>query len=501
MTEVETQTGEISDEPVSPPEPSIGEELEPSEEESIGVRNYEGVSNIEEEEEYEANILHISDSEYDDPVDAILEEYGEEPDIDAVIDSGDTYKLPEEVLSYNEEVDGKYESEDFGEEELEDYIEGHLEYGESLAEIQEKWDVPVFGLYGNHDGVMGTHPSEDSDAFKDAVHNYLEEEFEDFEHENLKDYVFDKNGIEDITGKSVDVNGVRIVGGLQGADVEADDQFFEDRDIGEFYDEDELEDIAGKLGSEKNYGVLEKIPFIGKFFEYLGDIRSEDVDPEDLDLEDIPDELQKEGHRNYLEAKDEALEEYNEKRDAIESMISDHEGPIVLAGHQDLDVKSEYGSRVFTDLVEEYDNIVAMAGGHTHHQEIYEHEGTVNVNSAETFSEIGVLEDDAHVDQYDYSSASQETQQPTTLPEMIQEEGAEEAQEQLDQQKEMMEHIMENEELGEEEEEQLQQEINQIEQQQEVVEQVAEQMEEPEKTQSPATPDSPGEDSMEEASA
>lgn len=490
------------DETFSPAEPSIEEELEPSErEENVGVRSYEGVSNTDDDEDYEANVLHISDSEYEDPVDTILEEYDDEPDIDAVIDSGDMYKLPGEVLSYSEEEDGEYEPGDFEESELEDYIEGHLEYGESLAEIQEEWDVPVFGLYGNHDGVMGAHPSDDSDAFKQAVNNYLEEEFEDFEHENLKDYVFDKNGIEDITGKSVDLDGVRIVGGLQGADVEADDQFFEDREIGEFYDEDELEDIAGELGNDASYGVLERIPFIGKLFGYLADIRSEDIDPEDLDLDDIPDELRKESHRNYLEAKEEALEEYNEKRDAVESMIAEHEGPVILAGHQDLDVESEYGSRVFTDLVEEYDNIVTMAGGHTHHQEVYEHEGTINVNSAETFSEIGILEDEAHVDQYELNPSGQESQQPETLPEIIQEEGAEAAHNRLDQQIEMMEHVMENEELGEDEEEQLRQELNEIEQQHEVIDQVAEQIETAEADQSSSGSDSPTDDSPEEAPA
>lgn len=500
MTETETQSGENADGTVTPPEPSIEEELEPSGEQGIGVRNYEEVSSIDEDTDYEANVLHISDSEKDDPVENILEQYGEEPDIDAVIDSGDMYKLPSEVLSYNEEEDGEYEPEDFEEDELEEYIEGHLKYGESLSELQEELDIPVFGLYGNHDGVMGTHPSDDSDAFKQAVHDYLEEEFEDFEHENLKDYVFDKNGIEDITGKSVDVNGVRIVGGLQGVDVEADDQFFEDRDIAEFYDKDELENIAEELGSEKSYGILEKIPFIGKFFEYLGGIRSEDVEPEDLGLEEVPEELQKEGHKDYIKAKEEALEEYNEKRNAIETMIGEHEGPVVLAGHQDLDVESEYGSRVFTDLVEEYDNIVAIAGGHTHNQEVYEHEGTINVNSAETFSEIGVLENEAHVNQYDYSSSNHGSQQPT-LPELIEEEGPEEAHSRINQQIEMMEHIMENEKLAEEEEEQLHQQINKAEKQHEVVEQVAEQIESPETTQSRPSPDSSGEDSTEEAMA
>ncbi|MBC5793315.1 MAG: hypothetical protein H8Z69_04770 [Nanohaloarchaea archaeon] len=406
MSKAETQDSSQPEGTVSPETPSVpdsepqnpaGQTKEAYEPEVID--SYD-VPNLDGSEDYDANILHLSDSELDEPYDDIVEEF-EEDEIDYVVNSGDNFKLPPQVVSFDD--DDNYEPEDFEEDLIDEYIDGQVSHFEGMSKIKDELEVEIGDLPGNHDHVYGSHPTNDADAFKKAVEERAEERFEEYEGENnLREFLIEDYDVKDLENDYVDIGDLRIVGASHGVEPEIEEKYLEEPELEEIYEGEELENIVETMeeSQEPDYGILGSIPVVGSVVEYVGSLFGHGdigLDAEELELKEIPEDLRNDEHENYLDEKEDAMETFEEVREPIEPMIEGHDGPVVLAGHQD--ILGEYGSIAQRSLVEEYDNVVAHVGGHNHENMVEEYEESVAVNSAETYSKLGVG-DEVHVNQY-----------------------------------------------------------------------------------------------------
>ena len=305
------------------------------------------------EGEYEEEIEVVGDihtTDVESYVEAVDQKYDEAPD--AVLAVGD--------LGSAEGHDGIETSEDYGE-----LVEENLSHLNQIG-------ADVYFVPGNHDAVEGANPGQK--MVEELGEDYLDEITEDLE--NVHNLEYDSAEIGDLT----------VVGGSHHFRPEIPEELRGETELEDFgYD---LEQIADELEEDHkpDYGFWGEIPVIGNVIEYLGDIfdyGKEQVSPEDLEIEDIPDDILEEHGdyeklQEYLELKDEFEQVKSDKKERLEQLLDDAGENVVVLDHgmpycgevdSDIDYMGEeaghQGSLVWDELLQEYD-IDSFFGGHFH---------------------------------------------------------------------------------------------------------------------------------------
>lgn len=206
------------------------------------------------------------------------------------------------------------------------------------------------------------------------------------------------------------------------------------------YGEDKLEEVADELEEEPEYGLLGNLPFVGKYIRKIGEAvgfyDGETVEPEELDLEDIPEEMMTEQHEEYLDEIEEIEEEYSDqieqkedKKQRIQELIDSAEKPVIAVDHgipmtdeagKELDVADggHKGSIVWKEILQEND-VEAFFGGHLHAEMDEEVYGTRLLNPGEGRFEVDI-DDELEVERYGFETG--ELEEAPEQPEAEQEE-------------------------------------------------------------------------------
>jgi hypothetical protein len=265
---------------------------------------------------------------------------------------------------------------------------------EQLEEHFEEEELEADSIYQELTGEEGKDP-EGAETLTDlVVANYDNVEKVEQESFDYKDHTF-------------------VVGGSH-LNPEIDPEIYEmlEEDPGKEelgYGEDKLEEVADELEEEPEYGLLGNLPFIGKYFRKIGEAigvyGKEEVNPEEIDLEEIPEELRTEEHENYISQIEEIEEEYseqiekmNEKKEKLEQQIKSAENPVIAVDHgipimdeagNELDYgQGEHkGSIVWKELLQEND-VEAFFGGHFHSEMDEEVYGTRLLNPGQGRFEV-----------------------------------------------------------------------------------------------------------------
>lgn len=363
----------------------------------------------------DTNILQLGDTELQGvPADNILEQY-ESDDLDAVVYHGDGSKKGIGAENYIAQLEDTYNE---------------------LDRLGEELDTEVYVLPGNHEPRRGNHTQGDEEVKQFEQH--LEEEYEEFvEGEDAYEFLVDsKDNLFNLEHNSAEVGEYTLVGGsdhfgpelgnaLIGGDFTEDP---EPEQIG--YEQDDLEEIATELEDdcEPDYGLIEKVPFVGRAAKYIGDLLgygNETIDPEDIELEDIPDEFKTEKHRRYEQAVEELEGRLEDEVNEVSEMIENAGGEVLFFDHgmpysDEAEVHPDQledelkGSMMAKQVLQHHNNdITMMGGGHFHNgAEVYEMYGTDVVNSAEAYTEIGLKDGELeYVEQYEMESPKQAQQQ------------------------------------------------------------------------------------------
>lgn len=360
------------------------------------------------------DILQISDTHTDGiPIESLMSEYGEE-DVDAIVYTGDATQKPgvepEQSLGLFEQSIGQ------------------------AGELGEALDADVYFLPGNHDPVKSSFPG--YDGFVDSVEEAYGEAKEDYdsEEDDFYEEILEENGVEDLRLDSAEVGDTTIVGGTHHHGPKQD--WVPEYGVDELYEDEELEGIAEEESEVEStspgwYDWLKSSPWdgfngvvetVGELLGYEEERRIE-VDPDDLSLEDVPEELRNERHEAYLEAKEQADAEWEEmhelKKDAIVEGIEDAEGEVIvfdhglphsgeMEEHPDLVTYEENGeeqekiagSEALREVFQEKgDEIEVFGGGHIHRPGRHEMYGVDVVNSARAVSHYSIEEDGYEVRQ------------------------------------------------------------------------------------------------------
>ncbi len=357
--------------------------------------------------------LQLGDTELDGvPYDDIVEQYDSE-DVDQIVYHGDASKKVEKGA-----IGGDAEIDD------DTYIEQLEETYENLDELGDYFDADVLTLPGNHAPVKGTHYNDEDKI--ERIEEKLEEEYGDFSdyegnafeffidsHDNLVNFVNSTYETED--GNTIIGLDTHMGNDHNEFELEGDvyDLLKSDPDTDDLgYEEDDLKEVAEVMEGENepDYGLLGEIPLLGGLAKKIGGMLGYgevDVEPEEIDLEDIPDELKTEEHKEH-EEKIEGLEDSEEvekfmgRVDEIGEMIGEAEGDVMLVHHSTpYSEKDEHGSTVVTEVMRKYgEELDVVTGGHNHGNEIFELGGTDVVNASQTYTEIG-MGDKLHVEQYE----------------------------------------------------------------------------------------------------
>lgn len=434
---------------MSPPEPSIPE----PEIKEEGSQDYDS-ADIE-LAEYEEGYIQLGDFEYDDASIEQLEEAYGDADIDGVIYHGDLTKAGLE----------------------EGYEENTLSSYENLNEIGDVLDTEVYIIPGNNDPDSSELLSgRDRDAKETDGRpgdNRLEQFADYLEGEG---YESGENPHSAIVGQLENLVDARSMDAGENLDLifmgnhfdpelneEAYKAIFDGPGVEEFYEEEDLEEIASYLEDERSqsYPLFEKLPLIGSLFKYAGNIN---VDADEISLEDVPGELMAEGHEKYREAVDELEEEYGDQIEAFENLLDElseriegAENPALINHSVPFGKQNPHGSMVLREAVKEYgEELEFVSGGHIHSPGIEEMEGTDIVNSAGVVTEIGVGEQTEYGINREISSedVTQEQEMPET---------PEEAREAIEAELQRIDNLQSNPELEDEEREQLKQMQEQLE--------------------------------------
>lgn len=461
----------------SPEEPSM-EGVERELEQSLGQSRE--IPDLSENDlsEYEESYIQLGDYEVEDlPPELLKETYGD-ADIDGIVHHGDLTKTI-------------FEPEEYAKHTFESYL--------NLNETAEALDTNAYTGSGNNDPELSDLLSgKDKDGFEmggrpneeqiEALEEYLQEEFaenEEWAYDEEKDphtnLVENLDNLIDARYSEVgDELDLIFMGNHFNPELDerAYKAIFEGPGVDEFYDEEDLGEVASYLEDERStsYGRLENIPLLGRIFKYIG---SENVDPESLGLGDIPGEFKVEGHEKYDEAVGELEEEYKEDikafEDALDSLsarIEDADNPAIINHSVPFGKENPHGSMVLREAVKEYgEDLQFVSGGHEHSPGIEQLNGVDVINSAQRVTEIGV-----NADSVDYnvnSNFAMERNNGEERPsiEGMSQERLEETRSELNQGIEEIENRLANPELDEDEAEQLDQIKSQIEQELEKVNQ------------------------------
>lgn len=398
--ETQVQREELSEATVSPSSPETPSGPSMPEPQTSQGQSYQDISetNLKDCEE---SYIQFGDFEIENIPPGLLEESYGDADLDGVIYHGDLTKSALEAEEYNSNT---------------------LESYKNLNEIGEALDTEVYIVPGNNDPDSTELPSGvDRDQFEsegrpseddlEKFAEYLEEE-SDIQasgnpHEDLVDH-FDY--LEDARSSNVGDELDLIFMGNHfdpELDEEAYKAIFEGPGVEEFYDEEELDEVASYLEDERSYsfGALEKIPLFGRICQALG---TEHVDTDEISLENIPDQFKVEKHQNYEEAISEIRDEYEEDIEAFENSLDNlservesAENPAIVNHSVPWSQENPHGSMVLREAVKEYGNeLEFVSGGHMHSPGVEQMNDVDIVNSAGKITEIGVGEDiDYHVNE------------------------------------------------------------------------------------------------------
>lgn len=463
--------------PQGPQEPSmerVERELEQSPSQSREIPNL----SENDLSEYEESYIQLGDYEIEDlPPEVLKEAYGD-ADIDGIVHHGDLTKI-------------SFEPEEYAKHTFESYL--------NLNETAEALDTNAYTGSGNNDPELSDLLSgRDKDGFEmggrpneeqiEALEEYLLEKFaenEEWEYDEEKDphtnLVENLDNLVDARYSEVGDELDLIFMGNH-FNPELDEQaykaIFDGPGVDEFYDEEDLGEVASYLEDERSasFGKLESIPLLGRIFKYIG---KENVNPEILDLGDIPGEFKVEGHEKYDEAVEELEEEYQEDIEAFEesldslsARIEDADNPAIINHSVPFGKENPNGSMVLREAVKEYgEDLQFVSGGHEHSPGIEQLNGTDVINSAQRVTEIGVNADgkDYNVNS-NFAMEGDAPEERPSIDEMSQEQ-LEETRSELNQGIEEIENHLANPELDENEAEQLDQVKSQIEQELEKVNQ------------------------------
>lgn len=362
----------------------------------------------------DTNILQLGDTELQGvPSEDILEQY-EAGDLDAIVYHGDGSKKGVGAENYINQLQDTYDE---------------------LDNLGGELDTEVYVLPGNHEPRRGIHTGGDEEVKE--FEQQLEEEYEDFvEGDDAYEFlVGSKDNLVNLEHNSADVGDYTLVGGsdhfgpeLGNALIGAD--FTEDPELEQIgYGEDELEEVAAHLEdeTETDYGFIGDLPLIGKAVKYIGDFLgygSEDIDPDEIGLEDIPDELKTDEHEAYEQAVEQVEGELESEVNKVGEMIEEADGEVLFFDHgmpysDEAEVHPDEiegtpkGSMMVKEVLQGYgEDIVMMGGGHFHTADTYDMYGTDIVNSAEAYTEIGLSDGGLeYTEQYEMGSPQQGQQQ------------------------------------------------------------------------------------------
>lgn len=297
---------------------------------------------------------------------------------------------------------------------------GDLRATSDIYELTEMADSVIESASNNYSEVKalpGNHEVESAPSIDEIYDKTLndEVEFDDgseslYEHltgkegedpedaENIFDLIVAQyDNVEDVSYSSFELGDYTVVAGGTHQDPEIPKEVYdllesdpEKEELG--YNEETLGEIAHELADEDgfNYRGLDEIPVIGRAIEYIGDkifdyFFSDSLDTDEFSLDDIPEELRTEEHEAYTEQLAEIEENYseqieamNEKKEKLQGLIDDAEGPVIAFDHglpitDEAGLKLDYvenvdaykGSVVWKELLQDND-VDTFIGGHFH---------------------------------------------------------------------------------------------------------------------------------------
>lgn len=372
------------------------------------------------------------------PGEEIAEKYSSE-DINQIVYHGDASKKVQEGP-----VDGEGEVPD------DVYLDQLEETYETLDSLGEELEADVLTLPGNHDPISGAHYGDEEKVGR--IEEMLEEEYDEFADYdgNAFEFFIDShdNLVNFVDGVYETEDGNTIIGMSDHLEPELGEEDFrayqftksDEPGMDELgYGDEKLGEVAELLEDqhEPDYGFLgglTDIPYVGKYLEgaveWIGEklgYGEIDIDPESLELEDIPEDERTEEHIERLEMleeveENEKVQEFIQKIEDIAGKIESAEGDVMLVHHSiPYGENAEYGSMIASELMREYgDEIDLVTGGHMHGNGIYELEDTPVINAAETYTEIGLGSEELYAEQHEIRPP-----QPEPRPEPQEESGAE----------------------------------------------------------------------------
>lgn len=297
---------------------------------------------------------------------------------------------------------------------------GDIRATDDIYELTEMADSVISSASENYEDVKalpGNHEVESAPSIDEIYDQVLNDEGEfDDSSESLYEHLTGKEGedpedadtifdlivaqyenVEDASYSSFEIGDYTVVAGGTHQDPEIPKEVYDllnsdpgKEDLG--YDEERLGEIADELTEDDgfNYRGLDQIPVLGRAIEYVGDkifdyFFAERPDIEELSLDDIPEEFMTDEHEAYVEQLDEVKETYaeqieamNEKKEKLQNLIDEAEGPVIAFDHglpmtdeagMELDyvekVDAHKGSVVWKELLQE-NEIDAFIGGHFH---------------------------------------------------------------------------------------------------------------------------------------
>lgn len=428
-----TQPTQTPSGPEGPQGPSMAEASEES---------YPDVSQMN-LREYDESYIQLGDFEPMDMDPGILEEAYGDADLDGVIYHGD--------LTRERQFEG------------EDYFEITEKVYENLNNIGEVLDVDIYIIPGNNDPDGSELLSGRDWEGQETDGRPSEEKLEKFgEYLEGKEYErgeYPHDMFVNSFDNLVDARNSEIGGQLDMIfmgnhfDPELDEQaykaIYEGPGANELYEEEGLREVASYLEDERSrsYGILERIPLIGNFFESLGSV---DIEPDSLSLpeiEEVPDEKMSQPHRSYLEDISDLKDEYSEQIERFDSAVEElservqaSDNPAIINHSVPWTEENQHGSMVLREVMKRHgDDIRFISGGHTGNAGVRESEGTEVINSEESITEIGL---DEGAVEHNLISLGQERQRPN--------------QERIEQTKQR---IMDREDVGEEQAEEILQQM------------------------------------------
>lgn len=275
---------------------------------------------------------------------------------------------------------------------------GDNQHLETAGQLGEELEADVYNV-GQHVGI-------EAEEFAEEVEDFDPEEDEVYEH------LLESSGAEDLTAGRAEIGDVSLVGGFGGPLPEIDDYEADD-----LYEEEELEELASELEGDQQdhpvYDWLKSTPWesVNSVVETIGELLGyEDeggMNPDEIELDEIPEELRNEQHEAYLEQKERLEEAKEARKEKLEQNLTEAGSPII-AVESPINVDEE--SEDWGKALEEND-VEAIAGIQSEADEIY---GARVVESGENYTHIS------------YGDESLEVGQPATDSQTGQEQTAEE---------------------------------------------------------------------------